>query len=482
MQSKFVARVLTLFAFFIMGSVMGAPRTALAVCGDGVIDGGEQCDLGGANGAATSCCTTLCEYRAVGLTCRASAGDCDLIETCDGASATCPADTFEPANFVCRPAAGGCDVAETCSGSGPVCPGDDVQLSGTVCRAPNGDCDVSEFCDGIGTACPADGFVAGGTTCRTAAGQCDVAEACTGTGPNCPADDLRPNGFVCRAGTGTCDPAETCDGVDVNCPEDAFAPDDTPCNDNSPCTDNDVCFRGVCVGTADLDVCLDDFVAYKVKTSTGSTRPTPVNGVTLVDSFDSGTFDAVRTKLFGVPADKNGEGIVDAATHLKFYSIRATPGSPRHTPQTNILVHNQLGDLRVDTIRPDYLLVPAAKNLSVDPSPPAFNSHNVDHYKCYKVRVTLGTPRFPERVFVDFTDQFTSPAKQLRVRRPRHLCTPVDKNGSGIKNPTGHFMCYQVQGKPRHVRRSNVHTADQFGLEQLDTVKEREICIPSEIS
>jgi hypothetical protein len=476
MQAKLAARVLAFFAVLVVASA----RVALGACGDGIVDGGEQCDLGAGNGSATSCCTTLCEYRAVGLTCRPTAGDCDVVETCDGVSDQCPADAFQPVNFVCRAPAGGCDVAELCSGSGPVCPGDAVEPNGTVCRAPGGDCDVSEFCDGVGTACPADGFVSSGTTCRTAGGQCDVPEACTGSGPTCPGDVLRPNGFVCRAGTGECDPAETCDGVDIDCPEDAFVPDDTPCDDNSACTDEDLCFRGVCVGTADLDVCIDDFIAYKVKTSTGTPKPTPINGVSLVDDFDSGLFDVVKTRMFGVPADKNAEGLIDAATHLKIYAIRPSPGEPRHTPQTNQRVRNQLGELFLDTIRPDFLLVPAAKNLTVDPTPPVFGSHNVDHYKCYKVKVTAGTPRFPERVFVDFTDQFTSPAKTLRVRRPRHLCTPVDKNGSGIKNPTGHLVCYQVQGRPRHQKRSNVHTADQFGQEQIDTNKEREICIPSE--
>ena len=53
-------------------------------------------------------------------------------------------------------------------------------------------------------------------------------------------------------------------------------------------------------------------------------------------------------------------------------------------------------------------------------------------------------------------------------------------NANLVLDPTGHLVCYQVQGKPRHQRRSNVHTADQFGVEQLDTIREREICIPSE--
>src|SRR4029077_13413517 len=86
-------------------------RLALAACGDGVPDAGESCDLGGANGSPTSCCTALCEFRITGSSCRPSAGPCDVTETGTGTSATCPSDGFQPSNFQCRTAAGACDVA-----------------------------------------------------------------------------------------------------------------------------------------------------------------------------------------------------------------------------------------------------------------------------------------------------------------------------------------------------------------------------------
>src|SRR5262249_23084796 len=49
-------------------------------CGDGQVDsnpGSEQCDLAGANGSATSCCTSTCTFRASGQVCRTVAGVCD---------------------------------------------------------------------------------------------------------------------------------------------------------------------------------------------------------------------------------------------------------------------------------------------------------------------------------------------------------------------------------------------------------------------
>ena len=452
-------------------------QSAGAVCGDGTPDPGEQCDLGAGNGTPGSCCTSLCEFRAVGLVCRAAAGPCDVAETCTGADGNCPADAFQSSNFQCRSEAGACDMAETCSGTGPACPSDAFRPAGTVCRAPAGSCDVTENCDGASPACPPDAFEPSTTVCRPATGACDVSESCTGTGPSCPADAVQPNGEVCRPGTGTCDPAEVCDGVTVACPPDTFAPDGTACNDGSACTDNDACFRGACVGTTNVDACLDDFFCYRTRASAGEPKFTPFT-VHLVDQFDDLHFDVLKPKLLCPPADKNSQGIIDSATHLRAYAIRAVRGTPRYSPRTNILVTNQLGDIRVNTIRPDLLLVPAAKSLTAPPSPPDPGS-SVDHYKCYKVRVTPGTPSFQLRVFVTVADQFT-PLKTIRLIRPKHLCTPVSKNDEVVKNATVHLMCYFASGRPRTPTTTGVFVRDQFGPARVDRLSETELCIPSQ--
>ena len=45
-----------------------------------------------------------------------------------------------------------------------------------------------------------------------------------------------------------------------------------------------------------------------------------------------------------------------------------------------------------------------------------------------------------------------------------------------------HLMCYQAKlaNRGRHERRTGIHTGNQFGEEQLDTIKEDELCVPSE--
>jgi hypothetical protein len=70
----------------------GRARAQEAICGDGVVDAGEACDEGVANGTPDSCCTATCTLRAADETCRATAGACDVAETCNGVTPTCPPD------------------------------------------------------------------------------------------------------------------------------------------------------------------------------------------------------------------------------------------------------------------------------------------------------------------------------------------------------------------------------------------------------
>jgi len=170
-------------------------------------------------------CTTdtllsgVCQFTAVaaGTVCRASAGSCDVAETCDGTTAPCPVDGFVVAGTACGDATiTVCDNADTCD-SGGVCLTNPEPVT-TECRASLGVCDAADFCDGVGL-CDADAKLV--TVCRAAAGDCDIAESC--------------------------DAADFCDGVGL-CDADAKAADGTVCDDTLLCTEGDVCTTGVCAG------------------------------------------------------------------------------------------------------------------------------------------------------------------------------------------------------------------------------------------
>jgi len=182
------------------------------------------------------------------------------------------------------------------------------------------------------------------------------------------------------------------------------------------------------------------------------------------------------------PADKNGEGIYDPDTHLMSYKVE---GRRNHRPRMkNILVEDQFGKLSVDLVKADRLLVPAFKSRDEEPAdPPVIDAINVDHFLCYRVKRSRHTDRF-ERRQVSVDDQFNDEPKLFDVKKPTRLCTPVDKDGEGMKNPYAHLMCYSVKrarDEPRHERIKGLWVNDQFGSMQVDTRKEEELCVPSAI-
>ncbi len=263
-----------------------SPVTSGTTCraSAGTCDVAETC-----NGTALTCPTDA--FAAATTTCRAAAGTCDVAEKCTGTSAACPADAFIAATTVCRASAGTCDVAETCTGTSAACPTDTFAPATTTCRAVAGTCDVAEKCTGTAAACPADGFLAAATVCRVAAGTCDVAETCTGSSAACPADALAPVTTVCRPANGACDVAETCTGTSTACPADGFVPATTVCRGSA--------------GTCDV-----------AETCTGSSAACPTDTfapATTTCRAVAGTCD-VAEKCTGTAAACPADGFLAAAT------------------------------------------------------------------------------------------------------------------------------------------------------------------------
>lgn len=91
-------------------------------CGNGIVEGDEQCDCGGEEGCgdnnccdASTCtfknnavcddsnedCCRNCQFASQGTVCRESTGDCDPQEVCPGDAALCPADTHSDDGTSC---------------------------------------------------------------------------------------------------------------------------------------------------------------------------------------------------------------------------------------------------------------------------------------------------------------------------------------------------------------------------------------------
>jgi len=83
--------------------------TVTAICGNGIVEGSEECDAG--ISGSTCCDIQNCTIKSASTVCRVSSDVCDIDESCNGSSPTCPVDIFAPSGT-------SCGVDATCDGSG----------------------------------------------------------------------------------------------------------------------------------------------------------------------------------------------------------------------------------------------------------------------------------------------------------------------------------------------------------------------------
>ncbi|XP_075390634.1 disintegrin and metalloproteinase domain-containing protein 8 isoform X3 [Tenrec ecaudatus] len=106
------------------------------VCGNKLLERGEQCDCGSAQECKNPCCNaTSCQI--------AKEAKCARGACCDQCK-------VKPAGVLCRPAKDTCDLAEYCDGQQPECPEDDFQENGSPC--PGGYC-YNGLCPTLHSAC-----------------------------------------------------------------------------------------------------------------------------------------------------------------------------------------------------------------------------------------------------------------------------------------------------------------------------------------
>ena len=235
---------------------------AASVCGDSVVDGTEACDLGGANGSTSSCCTATCTFRAGGLQCRAG-GVCDPAETCTGSSGTCPADVLSASGTACGSGTDtDCTNPDTCNGMGTCLVNDET--AGTSCGDPSDtECTDPDSCNGSGT-CLANNASAGASCGDPSDTECTNPDTCNGSGAcaannasagvSCgdPSDTECTNPDTCN-GSGTCDVNDASAGASCGDPSDTDCTNPDTCNGSGTCQVNDASAGSSCGDPSDTD-------------------------------------------------------------------------------------------------------------------------------------------------------------------------------------------------------------------------------------
>ena len=197
--------------------------------------------------------------------------------------------------------------------------------------------------------------------------------------------------------------------------------------------------------------------------------------VTLDDQFGSLAVTVRKARALCAPAIKNSEAPPGSAegAFLTDYSITRGGPAARVPGQT---VVNQFGTLTVDVLTPRSLLVPTAYSDSGPPSPiGAF----LDHFTCYDVRITNGTPRFAGATV---TVQTALETATIQVRKPRRLCVPTDKNGEDPTAPSfpESLLCYQTKGKGGVSGTAFLN--NQFGQQVYRLGNRQQLCVPSRLN
>jgi hypothetical protein len=222
------------------------------VCGDGIIESGEQCDDGG---TSTGCCSATCQFNSSTTVCGPGTSSCSAAY-CDGAG-TCLAPTSVPNGTTCNDGIA-CTKNDVCTAG--ACGGTSYTCTPTSCQSSS-TCDDLGGCTivnkGSGSACPDDG-----NACTSDA--CDGAGTCAH--PNVPDGTSCASGQVCSAGScvadcfiagtlypsGVMNPANACQVCTPSSSTTAWSSvtDGTTCNDGNACTKSDACQAGVCSGNA----------------------------------------------------------------------------------------------------------------------------------------------------------------------------------------------------------------------------------------
>jgi hypothetical protein len=106
---------------------------------------------------------------------------------------------------------------------------------------------------------------------------------------------------------------------------------------------------------------VDHFQCYRVKRSRGTTKFTKISGVTGVDQFGSYALDLLKPRYLCAPANKNGED-PSAPSHPEHLLCYKTRNAGVKFAPRNAFTNDQFGNQQLQLLRRIELCVPSLKN------------------------------------------------------------------------------------------------------------------------
>jgi MYXO-CTERM domain-containing protein len=316
-------------AYFFVKRVSGSGTFTCTggVCGNGKLEGGEQCDDGNQSGA--DCCTPSCTIANNGASCddgsKCTSGDSCQSGVCTGTQVTCTALDACHDIGVCNPATGACSTPAKADGAsctdGNQCTQGDACHAGLCVPGAAVTCAASDQCHDAGVCNPASGACSNPTKANGAV--CNDGNACTRS-DTCQAGVCTGANPVTCTASDQCHDVGTCDPASGACSNPSKA-NGTTCSDGSACTQTDTCQNGTCTGTnpvvcTALDQCHS---AGTCDPANGScSNPLKPNGsvcndgnaCTLVDTCQAGTCAGASPVVCAALDQCHDAGICDPAS------------------------------------------------------------------------------------------------------------------------------------------------------------------------
>jgi hypothetical protein len=270
-----------------------------------------------------------------------------------------------------------------------------------------------------------------------------------------------------------------------HCPDADHCGREGACNDGDPCT-RDICEvadngEGCCEHEP-IRPCLDTFMCYDIAPAAEAGEAAPVPQVHLRNPFADRRYRASQPRALCNPADR-GAGTHDPKTRLQRYPITPAAAGAAGAVARGVKVKTEIGTVRVDVMRSDALLLPAALDL-LGP-PPALPARRIDRFACHDVRSTKEPARTRRGVRLKLRDHFTAAPKVFDVTGPERLCAAVEVDRAGLVDACAAFLCYGVEparDEAGFAPLRQVWVRDQFALRQVDALTEAEVCLPATLN
>ena len=288
--------------------------------------------------------------------------------------------------------------------------------------------------------------------------------------------------------------------------------------------------RPATVSASAFATCLDSFTIYRSGRTSGSAAFYKFGPVTLANAFGNNGFVVSGVDSIAVPGQQGERSLLDPATRYREYGLKLSSGTKEIVPDVHVL--NECSDIFVQLQKPDSLLVPAALASDGPVAPPPATSHDLDHLLCYRSRLQTKlssgqlVPGIANGMQVEIRDEL-DPAQTRRydLLHVSRVCVPTEKSGTPlylngpakgsvktiaaatVRDPAEGLVCYRATlarkailqsgcvpanpsdsgstiepAQPKHPKLAGLHVNDQFGPGQIDTAREREVCIPSVIN